>query len=160
MPQYDLLSARELYDLAYNFHRTDHKDTMMEACETLLTKFPDSDEAKWAIKRFKLAAQEGDCDKCGRVIPPLAEKCNCGGQRMPAPPPPSKPQPKKLVPCRVCEKEIAAEAVSCPHCGIAKPGKSELGAAVSDGWKGIETIARIVTAILLVLIIAKCNGGR
>lgn len=155
MAQNDLLSARELYDLAYKLHKANDKNSLVGTCEILLSKFPDSDESKWAIRRFKLAEQ-GDCDKCGGNIPPIAETCNCGGQRIPAPP---NLQPKKLVPCRVCEKEIATEAATCPYCGIAKPGSSELGTAISDGWKGIQTTARIVAAILLALVIAKCNAG-
>ena len=180
MTQHDQLSARELYDLAFKFHKSDDKSQLIETCEILLRKFPDSNEAKWASNRFKLTNQDDsilhdplpemptqspdNCDKCGEKIPPIAAKCHCGGHRIPAPPKPPRlpkalPKNKKLAPCRVCEKEIATEAAICPHCGIAKPGSSEFGAAVSDGWKGIETIARIAAAILLVLIIAKCNAG-
>jgi hypothetical protein len=29
-----------------------------------------------------------------------------------------------LVPCRECGKEVSAEAVTCPHCGISRPGQT------------------------------------
>jgi hypothetical protein len=38
-------------------------------------------------------------------------------------------KPDVMKPCRVCGKEIAAEAFSCPHCGAPYPAKAKW-----DGW--------------------------
>lgn len=66
---------------------------------------------------------------------------------------------RKLVPCRICEREIAQEAEACPNCGIAYPGKSAFGGAMKDAGKQYQKMASIIAAILLCFLIVKCNSG-
>lgn len=71
---------------------------------------------------------------------------------------PEKPVLNKLAPCRVCEKEIATEAKTCPHCGIDKPGATgELDIALQNGAEGFQTIIRIAAGILFVILFVKCT---
>lgn len=163
MAQNDQLSAGELYDLALHYYKANDKSSLVETCEILMCNFPDSNEAKWASNRFELSRD--DCDKCGEKIPPITAKCHCGGHRIPEPPKPTKlpktptPPPKKLVPCRVCEKEIATEAATCPNCGIAYPGKSAFGGSVINAGNQYQKMASIIAAILMCFLIVKCNSG-
>lgn len=44
--------------------------------------------------------------------------------------------------CRECGKEVSTEAKSCPHCGVAAPGKKP--ASVKDGLLGLAIMAALV----------------
>lgn len=90
MAQNTNMSARELYQLAHELHKANHKSLFIETCEILFCNFPDSDEANWAIKRFKLTEQD-ITDFQGSL--------------------------SKLISCPDCKQEVSRKAASCPNCG-------------------------------------------
>ena len=55
MIEADSLKARDIYEKAYKFSADNDKNNLLETCKLLLSNYPDSKEAKWAIKRFNLS---------------------------------------------------------------------------------------------------------
>jgi RNA polymerase subunit RPABC4/transcription elongation factor Spt4 len=58
-----------------------------------------------------------------------------------------------LVPCRVCEKKIATDAATCPHCGTSKPALTEKQFVNKNSADGCLTIISIFAGIFAVVYI-------
>lgn len=48
------LNAKELYNQAYRYNEAGDRKNLLKTCQILLDNFPNSKEAKWATKNFKL----------------------------------------------------------------------------------------------------------
>lgn len=103
MDQRVQLSAENLYRQAFEFHKKNDQKNLMETCAILLSYFPNSNEANWAIKRFKLTEQ--DISLLKESLP-------------------------KLINCPDCNREVSRNAVSCLNCGcLLNPAHEERNAS-------------------------------
>lgn len=60
-----------------------------------------------------------------------------------------------MVYCRECKKEVSDAAATCPHCGIAEPGKgARPKPTAKDGFVGLLIFGAIISALVYA-----CSGG-
>lgn len=138
MDQGKELSARELYNRAYQFHKKHDRENVLDICRILVCNFPMSDEAGWAINRFTLTEQE--VAQFTASLP-------------------------KLIACPDCEKEVSRHAAACPHCNCPlspqshmtqrdRPASSPFAiACISAGIVALFTPVLFVNVILVVAIV-------
>jgi hypothetical protein len=52
-------NAKQLYDRAYDYHDSGESAKFEQVCKFLLNKFPNSEEAKWALENFPITLDNG-----------------------------------------------------------------------------------------------------